>query len=239
MSKEKVIDYKSASKKGQPMVTKVLRSSSRYLNWTVTIGPPVIKEETKKSEIDDRLISNVQIKEVYKVKKDYQLVLGGEGYVCLKEARDRLMTYLERENLIEKRKVNLDPMLGKLWGTKEQSTSLNKDELMKRVEEGLVLYHSLEAIDKKPEVRIGAFKGVVLTAEKSRNKNITKINGLELFGLDIQVMSNYLQIKFACSSTAHEVMGKNNSGKVILLFLFLGNCYLRQLFVRIVRIVGQ
>jgi hypothetical protein len=59
MSKEKVIDYKSASKKGQPMVTKVLRSSSRYLNWTVTIGPPVIKEETKKSEIDDRLISNV------------------------------------------------------------------------------------------------------------------------------------------------------------------------------------
>jgi hypothetical protein len=56
---------------------------------------------------------------------------------------------------------------------------------MKRVEEGLVLYHSLEAIDKKPEVRIGAFKGVVLTAEKSRNKNITKINGLELFGLDI------------------------------------------------------
>lgn len=74
----------------------------------------------------------------------------------------------------------------------------------------------------------GTFKGIQIIAEKSNNKNITKIIGLETFIVpkseaeeQIHGFANFLKEKFACSVNVGNLPGKN-AGKV-LLFLCLGN----------------
>jgi len=57
------------------------------------------------------------------------------------------------------------------------------------------------------------FKGISITAEKAHNKNITKLTGLEQFGIDLNDMSGKFQLKFACSVSLHDLPGKN-AGKV-------------------------
>lgn len=66
----------------------------------------------------------------------------------------------------------------------------------------------------------GTFKGIQLIAEKSNNKNVTKIIGLEAFIVpkeesDEQMngFGGLLQQKFACSVNIQNLPGKN-SGKV-------------------------
>ncbi len=47
--------------------------------------------------------------------------------------------------------------------------------------------------------RSGYPKGIVLTAEKRHNKNVTSCVGLELYGFNIDKLSSKFQIKFASS----------------------------------------
>ncbi len=87
-----------------------------------------------------------------------------------------------------------------------------KEELYKRLEEQLIAYHRIVSLsDGKSEVKQGAFKGIHLVAEKAHNKNITKINGLESFGFNLNSLSSKLQVKFACSVSIHEMPGKSGS----------------------------
>ena len=81
-------------------------------------------------------------------------------------------------------------------------------------------YHIRDKESDKDIFSEGTFKGVQLIAEKSNNKNITKIIGLETFILpkseaDEQMngFANQLQQKFACSVNIQNLPGKN-AGKV-------------------------
>lgn len=77
--------------------------------------------------------------------------------------------------------------------------------------------------DKENEVDVfaeGSFKGIQIVAEKSNNKNITKVVGLETFifpkkEADEQLnwFAHHLQQKFACSVNIQNLPGKN-AGKV-------------------------
>lgn len=48
-----------------------------------------------------------------------------------------------------------------------------------------------------------------MIAEKSHNKNVTRVQGLEVFGFDLQELSAKFQHKLACSVSIHELPGKN------------------------------
>lgn len=68
----------------------------------------------------------------------------------------------------------------------------------------------------------GTFKGIQIIAEKSNNKNITKIIGLETFIVpkseaeeQIHGFANFLKEKFACSVNVGNLPGKN-AGKEIV-----------------------
>lgn len=48
-----------------------------------------------------------------------------------------------------------------------------------------------------------------MTAEKAHNKNINKITGLDLYGIDLEKLSTMFQLRFACSVSLHDLPGKN------------------------------
>jgi len=59
-----------------------------------------------------------------------------------------------------------------------------------------------------------------LIAEKSHNKNITRISGLEPFKINIDHLVNKFQIRFACSVSTHHVKEKNSEKTVEILRCF-------------------
>lgn len=82
---------------------------------------------------------------------------------------------------------------------------MDKEVLMKRLDEAVLPCYVIRWRDNsKQELKSGVFKGVHMIAEKAHNKNITRIQGIEQFGIDVTVMSQYLQIKYASSVTYHE-----------------------------------
>lgn len=84
-------------------------------------------------------------------------------------------------------------------------------------------YHMKDKQNNIESFHEGTFKGIQLVAEKSNNKNITKIIGLETFivpksEIDEQIngFANSLKEKFACSVNIQNLPGKN-AGKVTML----------------------
>ena len=59
--------------------------------------------------------------------------------------------------------------------------------------------------------RPGVFPGIHITAEKSHNKNINKITGLDSYGIDLDKLSTKFQTQFACSVSLHELPGKTEA----------------------------
>jgi translation initiation factor 1 (eIF-1/SUI1) len=74
---------------------------------------------------------------------------------------------------------------------------------MDKFEKDLLPYHKI--IDKKTkteEIISGPFKGIEIITEKSHNKFITKVIGLEGFGFDLKLLrelKDYCKVKYACS----------------------------------------
>jgi translation initiation factor 1 (eIF-1/SUI1) len=63
-----------------------------------------------------------------------------------------------------------------------------------------------------------------LVAEKSHNKNVTRINGLETFKINVENLVNKFQVRFACSVSTHHIKEKNAEKTVNL--SFFGNSYI-------------
>lgn len=83
-------------------------------------------------------------------------------------------------------------------------------------------YHFRDKENNFESFNQGTFKGIQLVAEKSNNKNITKIIGLETFIVprseadeQINGFANFLKQKFACSVNVQNLPGKN-AGKEII-----------------------
>lgn len=81
-------------------------------------------------------------------------------------------------------------------------------------------YHIRDPATGTESFHQGVFKGIQLVAEKSNNKNITKILGLETFIVpkeeadeQINWLANTLKQKFASSVNIQNLPGKN-AGKV-------------------------
>jgi len=69
---------------------------------------------------------------------------------------------------------------------------------------------------QKKQTKKGRFKGITITAEKSHNKQITKVAGLTFFQPNFDKLQNHWQTKFASSVTVNELPDKKNPGKEIV-----------------------
>ena len=58
-------------------------------------------------------------------------------------------------------------------------------------------------------------KGITLIAEKSHNKNITRIMGLEIFKFNLSNLVNKFQLKYACSVSTQTFKEKTSEKTVM------------------------
>lgn len=172
-----------------------------------------------------------------------------------KEAEKKFMNYLRKEKIIENTLVIINEELVDAFGQGiydyeiETNDDELKDESKKRERtDDSVFYHKLLRTDlltlfkkslkknyritnvqsKSSSIKQGVFPGVSITAEKSKNRFITTVVGLENFGIMPDHLTTMYRNKFACSVTTHEIPGKKNLGKKVkkIKLIFLKGTYL-------------
>lgn len=133
-------------------------------------------------------------------------------YVCL----PNIVGVIEEEDEdSEEEEEGMNEKKGKTKTRKgERENKVHRNRLMdaffKKVTE---VYEIRNTKDKKVEVKNTAFKNIQLVAEKAHNKFITRLSGLEPFGVDWDKLSSHFQSKYATSCTLADLPGKN-AGKV-------------------------
>ena len=75
-------------------------------------------------------------------------------------------------------------------------------------------YRITDTTTKKSTVKQGACPKVTVIAEKVKNRFVTKVLGLEFFGITPDSLVSTYSNRFACSVTTHDLPGKNNKNKV-------------------------
>lgn len=94
---------------------------------------------------------------------------------------------------------------------------ISKEEVFRRIPDLFDRYCEVTNLETgKSSLSQGNFKPVHLTAEKSHNKNVTKVVGLEKFEIKPTAISSSLQLKFACSVSTHDLPGKNAGKELIV-----------------------
>lgn len=68
----------------------------------------------------------------------------------------------------------------------------------------------------KTQTKKGRFKGITITAEKTHNKQITKIAGLSFFNPNFDKLMHHFQNKFAGSCSVNDLPDKKNPGKELV-----------------------
>ncbi|CAM9209708.1 unnamed protein product, partial [Heterosigma akashiwo] len=73
-------------------------------------------------------------------------------------------------------------------------------------------------------VRRGRIQPVLIEVEKRQgNKHMTKVSGLETYGVDPDIYARDAQRVFASSSSTEDVPGKNSRAKIVLIQGHLAN----------------
>ena len=100
----------------------------------------------------------------------------------------------------------------------------SKKELLDLFMKNMQNYHKIvnpEASDEKNKLKVvkGNFPKIKITAEKFKNRYVTRICGLEPFEIELNDLSSYYANKFACSCTVHVISsGKKGKSRVTAKF---------------------
>lgn len=218
MSKLNIIDFKEVKKGGVPQITKINKLNPKLKDFEPVVTK-VAKKEVKEEEVsEDDKWPKVIVTEFFKLKPQlYQFFtdefIGDmkEKFYTREDVHSAMQKYITANNLADKRLVKLDErMIPLFWDEKaERPQSLPpftmlRDELFKKFDHYLQHYYRITDLRTgEEENKQGAFKGVTLVAEKSHNKNITRINGLEPYQFNVTSLVNKFQLKFACSVSTH------------------------------------
>lgn len=94
---------------------------------------------------------------------------------------------------------------------------VDKKDFQKLFMKNMQDYHKIVDPDQRDEkkrvlVRPGRFPKVKIIAEKSKNRFVTRLSGLEPFNADLKVLSSHLSNRFACSCSVH-VLSSGRKGK--------------------------
>lgn len=140
------------------------------------------------------------------------------------DAKSVLWDYVKKQNLDMGPKVQLDELLIQSFYSEVRNSenigSVTKADISKRLDSHMVEYH---AIVTDGDVEHAKFvKGPVPYVEvhleqRQGNKFMTKIRGLEVFGIDLNQFVKDCQKTFSCSATLANLTGKQSKFKEVLI----------------------
>lgn len=103
--------------------------------------------------------------------------------------------------------------------TKQGETQdvIKRELLNEKYQKGLDFCHEIFNRETgKKVVKKGRFGGITITAEKSHNKQITKIDGLTFFNVNLDKLATHFQTKFASSCSIGDLPDKKNPRKELV-----------------------
>lgn len=107
--------------------------------------------------------------------------------------------------------VNIDPTLCDAILTKPEYNSINKltrDQILHRMCQKMQPFHSVRLPGKEAVLKKGACKPIEIVQEvRQGRKTITKVTGVEGFGLDVDELSKELTRLCASSATYNPIHG--------------------------------
>jgi len=209
MSKLGIIDFKEVKKGATPQITRVNKKHAKLVNFEPVVSEPAKKEEKVIEVADEDRWPKVEIKDYFKVKPQLFQLFPDDAYInekeklfSVQEVQNTILNYAKQHNLVDKRFIRLDDKMKALFDKQNvgKESFMAKDDLFKKLPEYLLPYHKITDLQSgDEETKGGGFKGINLVAEKSHNKNITRMVGLEPFKFNINSLVNKFQLKFACS----------------------------------------
>jgi len=104
----------------------------------------------------------------------------------------------------------------KLQGWKNHAKTVRLAEVFQRFDRECQQYTAIVLPGKDPKFVFGPIPKITFTTEKrsgGKNKKVTHITGLENYGLDPKEFASTCSKKFACSTTAQNLPGKDRKGK--------------------------
>ncbi|XP_040074013.2 eukaryotic translation initiation factor 2D [Ixodes scapularis] len=139
------------------------------------------------------------------------------------DVRAVLRNYVKENELqdpTDKRMVQMDPTLSDVAGTSE--LRLSWEELGSRVMSRMQFAHEVRLPGREPVVHRGALAPIAITvAQRTGNKKVTLVEGLETYGIDPQRLAHEVQVGVAASTSLTPVSRGGN--KQVLQLLVQGN----------------
>ncbi|GJQ10986.1 hypothetical protein GpartN1_g2777.t1 [Galdieria partita] len=137
------------------------------------------------------------------------------------EIRDVLQQYVQQKYPQNKEscEIALDDVLrdaifkGNTKGLTEEIPSvMDRKEMESMLLSRMQPYHVLYQPGEEPIIRKGAVKpiGIVIEDRQGGRKHVTRIQGIETFGIEPEDFAQKAQIAFACASSVHPLPGKQN-----------------------------
>ncbi|KAJ1772909.1 (ABC) transporter [Coemansia sp. RSA 1843] len=145
------------------------------------------------------------------------------GFFTRKQARSVLEDYIKDRGLVDAKNsqfVKLDHRLCDGLLTKEEYstvTIIRRDKLHTRLQETMTLYTQVTVPGKEAMLKIGNPPTVDIVCEKKMgNKVVTRVIGLEAYGVDPADIAKELKTICASSTTVDPVPGKKNAHSVLV-----------------------
>lgn len=143
------------------------------------------------------------------LKKTFDLDIAGPEDAPEEEAPQEEGMIEEEEGTKKKKKVKTRK--------EETQATIKRDALNEKFQKSLEWCYDITNKETgKKTNKSGRFKGITITAEKSHNKQITRIVGLTFFQINFDKLANHFQTKFASSATVADLPDKKNPGKELV-----------------------
>ncbi|KAI9360845.1 hypothetical protein DFJ73DRAFT_897223 [Zopfochytrium polystomum] len=167
----------------------------------------------------------VKIVEMYRPNGSVSLLVEGLGidkdaYFSASEIRSALDGYYKGNSLIDSgnpRLIKLDIALAHTILRKEERDVdyLARDAILTRVLEKMSPFYELTLPNQQPTIKKGHMKPITLTIEnRMTRKSVTRIAGVEAYGIDPEELAGILKTLCASSTTLNAVVSGKATGSV-------------------------
>lgn len=226
---EKAGLLKTKEQRGETMVISVnwshpsLQELRKYKTMEAISAQPAkesAKQVNKPSPQKQQEVNQAEIQEMFKPLGNHMIKFFEEakhdkdGMYTASEVRTVLTDYIKIHNLVDpqnQKMINIDPVLCDVILTKQEYNTVNKlarDQILHRICTKMQPFHSIKLPGKEAVLRKGQPKPVEITQEiRQGRKTVTKVTGVEGFGLDIDELSKELTKLCASSATYNPIHG--------------------------------
>jgi len=230
MNKKKIVKIKDDT------VLTIDRKHPDYLNFVplkVTLQDVQKEQEfaEQASSSSSSVANAIKIIDLYKpsalLKPIFADIVGNStAYYNIAEVKDILWKYIAKNQLqhpTERSKVKLNPTLCDTIYKKSKGETgaypaeVEKQDLLERFLDQLQPYHVVDTGDEESTVKKGTLKPIQIMVEHRQGKKyVTKVTGMESFGIDADTLANDLKTLMAASTSISPLPGKNNKNQEVM-----------------------